>query len=426
MLCVLGAVARAGALEVSGEIDVSVFGYWEHSDRETRDVTFENDVKLTLTSGPGERLRVSLTPQLRYDAAGRADIGRAELLEDSPERPLLTLHEGALTWYGDTVEWAAGKRIYDWGVGDGFKPTDNLNPRDWVDVPAAGKIGVPSVSLYRYGQVVDAQVVVAPWFTPARLPGADNRWLVIDDAALDGFRHAFGVEPVVVDGGRELPGRSLENAQAGARLSSSALLSGWDLAVAANVGHESIGVIRGDALLPELVLTVVYPEYQEVGAGASTTWGEWEVHAEAAYHRTEDERQDDDYVEYVAGVNRTWHDTFLEAVESVTLTLEYAGEAVTRSRPDDSAYVDAVLARGLTGTVLGRTQFRFTEDCSLEVAGAVNVEPGDFRLRSGLTVKPLDGVELEAGVDLFEGPCDSFFGGWDNNDRVFVLAALSF
>jgi hypothetical protein len=35
-------------------------------------------------------------------------------------------------------------------------------------------------------------------------------------------------------------------------------------------------------------------------------------------------------------------------------------------------------------------------------------------------------LEIEGGVDILSGPADSFWGGYGNNDRIFLKMKLQF
>lgn len=84
---------------------------------------------------------------------------------------------------------------------------------------------------------------------------------------------------------------------------------------------------------PTLIVRKVYPRYHEFGASISTTFGDWEVHAEGAYHVTEVHDMDDNYWKYVTGFNYTCSDNLTQLLEKIKITVEYAGISVARSRP---------------------------------------------------------------------------------------------
>jgi len=421
---------------VVSELTLRYFGYPQNSALEDRNNFLEGDFRATFNGRLGERLQYLVVPQVRFDSADKTAFD-AEFLEDSLQRPAFTVHEAYAAWYGDVYEIAAGKKIFTWGVGDGYKPTDNINPSDSLDVPTAEKIGVPALSLYRYGETVNVDFVFVPFFTPSRVPEKiDNRWAVLDTSGLDRVNQIYGQYPTVVDAGRDLPSKSLENAQYALKLGSSTLLTGWDLAASYYRGFYPIGVLEsrvippglsgGVMTPPRLIVKKMYPKCQEFGGSFSTASGDWEFHGEAAFHLTDDEEMDIDYWEYIAGFNYTFPETFTDHLEKIMATVEYAGLSVTRDRPEDSRFSDAGFGRGLTNSVLGRVTFKFSEDTQFEVAGAYNFDDGDYTAEAVLMHKAFDRITVETGYQLFEGPEGSFFGEWNDNDRLFIIGTCHF
>jgi len=69
-----------------------------------------------------------------------------------------------------------GKQRIQWGTGDQFNPTDNLNPDDlWDPLLFGKKIPTSALQLNYYAGPVTLTGVVLPLFTPALLPEADVR-----------------------------------------------------------------------------------------------------------------------------------------------------------------------------------------------------------------------------------------------------------
>ncbi len=406
-------------------------GYGQESDSEARRKFLDSEILGSFQGRFGDRLHYTLSPQIRFDNADRTGTG-FEFSERSPTRPLFTFKEAYAAWYGDVCEVIVGKKVFSWGVGDGFRPADNLNPYDFLDVIEAEKIGIPALSIFRYGELISTQVVFIPVFIPGRLPEVDNRWAFEDAAAMDRIHDTFGDWYAIADGGRELPGASLANAQYALRLSSSTLLMGWDLSLSFFRGRYAYGVLfledvvfppaEPDAGLQPPVLTIaqVYPEYREITAGVSTTAGNWEFHAGGALHHTMDRAMDDSFSEYVVGFNHTLYDPGVPFLREVRSTVEYAGIGVTRERPSDSRYSGAGFGRGLDNALLANLQLKISEDTSLDMGGAMNLDPGDRYTWIALSHRIWDRITLEADYQTFTGPPDSFFGGWDDNDR-FVL-----
>lgn len=409
---------------VGGELALRYGGYFEGNEFEDRDHTLEIQLDLELTAQLSEKLQLTITPVLRGDTADRT-ASEFQFLENELQRPAATLREFHLTYYGGSFELSIGKQIFSWGVGAGLRPTDNLNPVDLLNVPRAEKIGVPALSFFRFGDSVNVELVAVPFFTPHRLPGFDNRWAVIPREVAEDFRATFGVDPIFRLEDRRLPDRDLENIQAGLRLSSSSLVSGWDLELGAFRGFDPFGVMIDTDAPPNVDLTVLYPEYWNLGSGFSTIQGRAELHASVAYHHTVRSELDDDYLQYVGGFNFTF-DGGLGSIDRIVVGLEYLGEAVTRKRPASSPTIDTGFNRALTIAALAALSIEFSERTRLALGGTFNFADDGYYVRLGLTQKAFDSLELQVGIDLFKGDSESYYGNWENIDRAFLFLTYSF
>ena len=406
-------------------------GYGEENVVEARRHFLEGEIVGSFQGRFGDRLHYSLTPQIRFDNAGRTESGFV-FSERTRARPLATFREAFAAWYGDVYEITVGKKIFSWGVGEGFRPADNLNPYDFLDVPAAEKIGIPALAMYRYGENVSTQLVYVPVFIPGRLPGTGNRWVFEDAETMEQIHETFGDWYTIVDGGRLLPPGVPKNAQYALKLNSSSLVMGWDLFLEYFQGHYSSGVLYLDQVVfptgepdtglqaPRLIIKMVYPACREIAAGVSTTAGNWEFHAEGALHHTLDRQKDDSVSEYIAGFTHTLYDPGLPFLQELRGTVEYAGIAVTRERPSESRYSGAGFGRGLDNTLLTNLRLQFSGDTYLDLGTAVNLDPGDRYSWIAFSQRVWDRITLEVDCQVFAGPPESFFGGWDKNDRLVL------
>ena len=270
--------------------------------------------------------------------------------------------------------------------------------------------------------------MVVPLFTPSRLPlTSDNRWASWSSARLGQVADFFGAWPLVENQGRRLPGDRLENAQYGFKLSSSTLAPGWDLALCFYRGLYPSGVFENtiippgpDSPAPLVRSRRVFPVFNETGASFATTAGDWEWHGEVAYHWTQDRDKDEDYFEYVLGLNYTYPDASALSLQEAIFILEYAGVSVTRQRPSHSLYTDAGYGRGLKNSLQATLKLEFSQDSSLEVVGAYTFDDRDWFCAIGFQHKLSDQVTGELGFQGFAGPEDSFFGQWRDNDRFYL------
>lgn len=409
---------------VVGKVTVRAAQYPEESDLEDRDYLLEAELELEISAQLSDRWQLTMIPLLRGDA-GNKTASEFRLLEDEALRPAATFRELHLTYYGDSFELAVGKQTFSWGTGDAVRPTDNLNPVDLLDLPTAKKIGVPALSIFWFGDKVDFEIVALPFFVPDRLPGTRNRWAIVPDSIAEDFRRGFGFTPRLGDVERSLLAHDLDNVQAGVRLSSSSLVTGWDLELSAFRGFDPFGLLLSEIRPPFVDLTFVYPEFWEVGGAFSTTQGRFEWHGEVALHQTVREELDDDYLQYIFGFNYTIS-VGRPSLDRVLFGLEYLGEEVTRDHPTGGDLVQTGFDRVLTDTAVGRVVLSFSERTLLEVGGTFNFADGGYLARVAVRHTAFDALEVQAGFDLLEGDMTSFYGNWDNNDRFFVFSTYSF
>ncbi len=350
-------------------------------------------------------------------------------IEDQEERPAFTLNEIFLSWYGDSVELEMGKRIYSWKVADVFSPVDNLNPVDIIYPMDSEKIGVPSISVLKIFKSLQVQVVWLPFFVPDRQPDHSNRWQGDDPEARADFEEKFGMQPVLVDAGRALDDNKLDKMSMASRISSSTLLSGWDLAFIYRYGYSSRGVIRNDIDLPSLPMvyqTSEYPAYNLYGLSFSSTLGDVEIHGEGTFHDSRDNLKDEDYLSYILGLNYINYNCLTQWFEEIRFVAEYAGERITKKRETGNTYSDKGVSRGLTANIIGSIEFKINEEHSVKSVLIYNVKDDDSALDLNGTSQLNDHLELTYGYQQFSGNETSFFGQWSRNNRVYVNLSLKY
>jgi hypothetical protein len=345
--------------------------------------------------------------------------------ENDLQRPAGTFSELHLTYYGEKFELAVGKQILSWGPSPAYRVFDSVNGTDLLDVPTLHKIGVPAISFLRYGKV-DFQAVVVPLFTPNRLPQASNRWTILPEDVLQQIEDVVGFEPPIVLE-RLLPEEDWETLQGGIRLRSSSLIDGWDFELSAFHGQDPFGLFDAALLFPPVRIEVeqFYPEFNEVGAGFSTAAGKFTFHAEAAYHRTEGSI-DDDYYQYVGGFGYLMDSGLPMKLDRIQLGLEYAGEGVDNRNTRPISTFSTGFDRALVNTALALVDFTFSDSTSLRMGGTINFDDDDFGTRAEVTHKLIENLTLRAGVDILSGPEGTYYGTWEENDRLFVFTTYFF
>lgn len=402
----------------TAEVTADYFGYFDDSPFQSKDHFFQSELVATLLAGTSDRRWLATAkPQLRYENAEKVS-GGFDLVEDENTRPFATFKELTVAYFGDRGEFVVGKQIFNWSMGDLSKPANRFQPVDYLDVPTAESIGQLAITYWHYFDWISVEAVVLPMVGASRLPETDNRWFNASELPA-------GVVLPALETRRDLPATTLDNAQFGLKLSSSTLLPGVDLTASYFNGHDPNGILRPGAVVPTLVIIQEFAEYQQFAGGFSTTRGDFEFHGEAVYHDTFDNDEDDDYFQYVAGLNYTVPQSAIGSLERVVLTLEYAGESVTRDQNTPARFLTSVYGRGLQDSLLGEAMIEFTTDTRLSLGAAFNRDDSDFSTRAELKHRFNDTITAEASVIFFSGDPDTFFGAWDDNGR-FSLSVVGY
>jgi len=279
-----------------------------------------------------------------------------ELEEKDIRRLSFNLEEYYAEFNFNSFDLKIGKQIFSWGKADVFNPTDNLNPRDYVDLFLTDeqKIGVPAVNLLYYWNEFTFDFVFIPTYTPTRLPLIDSRHTFLDPKV-----------PVNING-RDLPPNKLSNSQSGLRISRHIL--GWDVSLSYYDGYDDItmGIIEDDkSITPE------YNRIRVIGGDFATTFGGLGVHGEGSQFFY-DGGDDEDYFQYIMGVDYTWADVIKD--HDIFLIFEYMGEKTTRSGREERPAFGSGLARVFTNSLLSTITYKFSDTLEAETKLLFNLD----------------------------------------------------
>lgn len=403
-----------------GSVEYKFFGQF-HKVRQDRkqylhELILNLDLKHEFREGSGKS--IVLKPVFRADnrhfTQGVIDTAK----ETDERRYYVNFKEAYLALRGEKTDFYLGKKVYSWGKAEGFNPTDDINPYDFMDFLEREKIGVFSTSVeYAIGDS-SVDVVFIPHFTPARLPGQNNRWSGnVEDQVTVSSTTTLPQLPQLEVRGRELPPNTPRNSQAGGRLKTT--VSGWDFALSIYHGIDSIPVAEEEVIGITTYYTPRFNQVNEFGFATATTFDKLEVHAEAS-HRDTLHGNDDDFIAYIAGGSYSWDEFGLEFIEKVSLYFEYAGEEVTLGKRNPKRHSSSSYGRPFKNSVLGSLVFKFSEDADFQLGGSYNIDDYDYYLQPKATYKLSDRLKLKAGVDILRGDRETFWGKWRKNDRIFT------
>jgi len=413
------------AYGIRGTLTYRNYSYFRETPSDDRNFYNEGILLVEWAQRFAPWVSVKLAGEVRADTASYAEGVRFHVPDDDVHRSIVTLKEAVAHFRAGPVELSLGKQFYAWGTADAFNPTDNLNPRDYMEPVDSEKMAVYSVAARLNAGPTQVSFVVVPVFTPSRLPLVGSRWLPPPTSGATGA--------VLVDS-RELPDQTFDNVQYGLRAKTT--LKGWDFSASYFEGFESTPVIRASevTLFPGVTVpraTPVFTRMRVLGLDFSTTWKKFEFHGEAAFKFVVRDGRHDRF-QVIGGLNYTWDDFRLRWLDRIMFIAEYSKEVNLSTAEHSGVLGTADLVRfglaqtntGLRDAGIGRVLFKFTEDTELRISAILDFTSSfSHFVQVKLVHKIIDALQMEAGVDLFTGERGkSFWGQWGDNDRfAFAL-----
>ena len=417
--------ATLASLGIKGEAIFKSFGYFEESPTVDRLYREEGILRLEWSRQFAPWVDVKVVGEVRGDTDGYASGVNLEIPDTDRHRSVLALREATFDFRHGPVELTIGKQFFAWGTADAYNPTDSINPYDYMDVLDTEKMAVYSAGLRVQLGPTSLVAVAVPYFTPSRLPLPTSRWALLPPAGFMG----------VVDD-RQVPGREPENVQYAARVRTT--LGGWDLSASYYHGFEDVPEFRASVIQTSSGiasrLTPVFARIDAVGMDFSTTFGGIEIHGEGAVKLVEENGRENS-LQAIAGFSYTWDGLGYRWLDAVTVVLEYAREIELRTRDasilpsggGDSAIGDLLAFNAFQNTVVGRVQFKVSEDTLVKLTGNLNVDgPVSYYAQAAVTHRFTEAFQAEAGLDILGGDSRSFWGRWGFNDRVFLVLRYLF
>ena len=391
-----------------GFIEYRNFTYFRDDASDDKINRAEGILKLEYEKYIGDSGKFLIAPKLIFDNDNYSSSYIDEFENKGARRLSFDLEEYYAEFNFSSFDLKVGKQIFSWGKADAFNPTDNLNPRDYIDLfVEEEKIGVPGINLLYYWNDFTFDLVFIPTYTPTRLP-------------LTNSRHSF-LDPEIstVVNGRELPADTLSSSQTGIRVLRH--ISGWDLSLSYYDGYDdlTLAIVEDDqSLTPEYYRTRV------IGVDFATTFGGMGVHGEAAQFFY-DGSKNEDYLQYIVGIDYTWTNVIHD--HDIFLILEYMGDTTTQSREDERPAFASGLGRVFRNSFLSTLTYKFSDTLELENKLLFNTDHHmSYVIKPEVHYDISDELKLTFGIDFIEGVEETFFGQFDNDDRSYFFLRYSF
>ncbi|MFW5884952.1 MAG: hypothetical protein ACOCUF_01865 [Patescibacteria group bacterium] len=391
-------VGSSSQVEIDPKVEVRTTGkaYLENSPKGKE---YFGEVRVlpevTVSSEKTPNLSLFLAGDFRIDNEDFA-TGAIDSLTEEEQRWAANIREAYLEYFYQNLTFKVGNQIFDWSTTDTVSPMDNLSARDWTLIPDWERVGIPAFNTRYDGWTWSVQAVAVPEFTPSKLP--QGRWEENLPAGLAGkeemvnenrFQYAVKVNKIWQE---------------------------FDMTLAYydGVSYNPYGKINPGLTGPELELR--YSD-QKVISGALVREIPWGIilKSEAGYY---DQDKGDDFFQYVLGAQKEFYGLF-RATDSLVLLFQYTNEEVT-SEASESVVEVTDFRRSFQNSFLWKADYEFGGGCpwKLELEGSYNLSDSDSFWRPKVVYQK-DDWQLEGGIQLTNGPEDSFWGQYEN-DAVFL------
>lgn len=409
-----GAAHGAGNAELRATLH---YGYATSTD-DTLTTRVELAPAVETAFGDGARLVVSA--RLLWDGRDRLVPGEPDTDTYAPaSRPaaigddlIAELRDAYVEFFLPLGRLRFGKQQIVWGVLDGLKVLDSLNPQQFREFILAdfadSRIGLWSAYADLYLGAWRTEFAWIPDATGHEIPG-EGAWF-----ELTAPRFRYGAPP----GSPRLPVRTeepdhgIEDAAVGLRLSRT--LGAWDLSLVAISGadFEPLGRVQDSPAGP--LLERYYERRELYGMSAAFSLGRFVLRTELALRpgREFNLQRGSELVpealdQHTAGLGVDFRGPF-----DTFVSLQYVVDHI-RSAP-------AGLVRPATdrlATLFLRRTFAH-DRLAAELRWYGDVDRGDGMLRGALTWLVGDETSLRAGFDAFHGDDEGLFGQFAERDRI--------
>lgn len=383
---------------------IELFGTTYLTDKRNNDTRYgEARILPKVTVTPTDNILLYLQGDLRMDSTGTARGAAGQPVDRSGKQRIIEIREGYAEVSDQFYRFRIGKQIYDWSVTDTVTVADNLNPKDWNDLIRWERVGVPSLDT-RIGTDSFVQAVYVPWFTPSRIPGQNDRW-------------SQSSQPGVPALDQELPASG--NGQVAVRAGT--IVNGFDMGANAYYGYNFSPA--GKLTPTSLTTATLAPYYRRMevyGASMAKELYGYNLRLESGYFY---QHGGDRFIQYIGGIDREWGN-ILKQSDSLYLLLQYADETVlTRGDPHLLQDFRRVFMKSVTGKM--KYGLDDSKEWSIKLDGVLGAPSGDSYFEPSVVWRRSD-LSIEAGFGFLGGAGNSFWGGYNGNNRLFFKGTYSF
>ncbi len=363
-----------------------------------------------------ERLRLDIfgwTESIEASARVKGDF----VLDNVAKQFSVDLREAYLDYTTGDFDFRLGRQIVTWGVGDLLFINDRF-PKDWVSFFSGRpleylKIGVDGLRTRYFTEVLNAELVIMPFFEPDILPAPDRFFL------FDPFLAVPSRE-------KEEPATTIENTQLALRLYRR--IKDFDVSAYAYRGFWLTPSMRPDDPTAPTQMILFYPELSVYGFSAQGSTLDGVVSFETGYYHSRDDEDGNDssvpnsQIRFLVGYQR-------QIWEDFTLGVQYYGEIME----DYSAYVNSLPAgfpaQGQYQDIMTLRLEYLLKHQTLRLSLFTFYSPvdNDYLIQPKVSYKFSDNFSSTLGANIFGGEKETtFLGQLDKNDNIYLSVRFDF
>ena len=359
---------------------------------------------------------------VKWKIGGRADVDLA-YFSDSFYLPAVQRNQQFSTFWRETyVDFSAGDWDFRlgaqnivWGDVVGFFVADVVSPRDLrqFTLPSFDIIRAPQWAVraeyFKGDSHLELIWIPIPSFDNIGKPGADFYQQRLPSPTSAAAAAPF-LDPVT-------PSRSLNNSNYGVRANT--LLGGWDLAA---FYYRSLSRQPTFYTLPGPVFQPRYDQIWQVGGTANKDLGSFVLHFEGVYTGGQNYASTDP----LAPQGVLQRNTFDWVVGTdFTLPHDVRLNVQLFQRLYDGSNSTLVIQSGDFGASV-QLSGKITAAWEPQILWIQTFGGGGGLIRPRLNWYPIKNTTVAAGVDIFTGPDNGFFGRYNNRDRVYTEVRFDF
>lgn len=320
-----------------------------------------------------------------------------------------------LRYEADDFEIILGKDYIETGLSELYSPADRFGLYNLANPSQTYKIGVWQAGIDYFVGDDTLTFKVIPVHEKSLIPSENSRWLGnTDDPEFTALAAAYDIQESF---------RPVRIENIGYLLQYKGSRAGYDFFALAHHGPSIYPTLQQGAAVNQR--NKVDPLAMSVAAGVLKVIDEWKFFGEVIYQHSYGDR-DEDFIRYAAGVS--YNDNVLAnflGLSQINVSVQWSGDETVDAADPNRVDTRSREARPFRNTVFGKIEIEHNHEWGYYFSAIHNIE-ADFGLFGGAEYKPNDNLTFRLEGAFFDGPDDTHFGRWEDNDYLRLRTIYKF